>query len=98
MNEAEVRQTLKLVMDPEVGINIVDLGLVYAVELEPETVNIQMTMTSPTCPLHAVVTRNAEETIRANIKQARAVNIELVWDPPWEPGMMSSEAKQILGW
>ena len=98
MTEEKILSALKFVKDPEVGINIVDLGLVYSVDLEPDTVNVQMTMTSPTCPLHAVITRNVEHTIRAKFHKARYVNVDLVWNPPWEPSMMSQQAKQILGW
>jgi metal-sulfur cluster biosynthetic enzyme len=97
MTEEEIRHALKFVKDPEVGVNIVDLGLVYAVDIQPDTVDIQMTMTSPTCPLHAVITRNVENTIRAKFQQARYVNIDLVWDPPWDPSMMSPKARQVLG-
>ncbi|MBC8504859.1 MAG: metal-sulfur cluster assembly factor [Anaerolineales bacterium] len=98
MDEERVRDALRFVTDPEVGVNIVDLGLVYDVAVNSDTVDIKMTMTSPTCPLHAVITRNAENTIRAKFHAARYVNVELVWDPIWTPTMMSQKAKQTLGW
>lgn len=98
MTEEDVRNTLQNVDDPEVGVNIVDLGLVYTVDLDPDTINIQMTMTSPTCPLHAIITRNVETALRENFPQVHNVNIKMVWEPPWEPSMMSPDAKQILGW
>ncbi len=98
MDEERVRDALRFVMDPEVGVNIVDLGLVYDVDVKADTVDIKMTMTSPTCPLHAVITRNVENTVRAKFHAARNVNVELVWDPVWDPSMMSKKAKQTLGW
>jgi len=98
MTKEKIRDALRFVNDPEVGINIVDLGLVYDVEVQSDKVDVKMTMTSPTCPLHAVITRNVENTIRAKFQAARFVNVEMVWDPPWDPSMMSQKAKQTLGW
>lgn len=98
MDKERIREALRFVTDPEVGVNIVDLGLVYDVEVNADTVDVKMTMTSPTCPLHAVITRNVENTIRAKFHAARYVNVELVWDPIWNPSMMSQKAKQTLGW
>ena len=98
MTEEKIREALKYVKDPEVGINIVDLGLVYDVVVQSDRVDVSMTMTSPTCPLHAVITRNVENTIRAKFQAARHVKIELIWDPPWDPIMMSRKARQTLGW
>lgn len=64
MNEEQILDTLKTVSDPEIGINIVDLGLVYRVEVKPEELYIQITMTSPACPLHGVITREIDTTLR----------------------------------
>jgi metal-sulfur cluster biosynthetic enzyme len=98
LTEDTIRQTLKAVLDPEVGVNIVDLGLVYEVEIRPEEVYIQLTMTSPACPLHGVITRNMDKALRQAFPDLGEMTIELVWDPPWSPTMMSVEAKQQLGW
>ena len=98
MDEEQVRNALRFVIDPEVGVNIVDLGLVYDLKVRPDAVDVKMTMTSPTCPLHAVITRNVENIVRAKFHAARNVKIELVWDPPWSPRMMSQKARQTLGW
>jgi len=98
MTEEQILETLKEVNDPEIGVNIVDLGLVYKVEIKPEEVYIQLTMTSPACPLHGVITRNIDNILRQTFPDLGPVTIELVWEPPWHPEMMSSTAKQQLGW
>lgn len=98
MNEDQVINALKTVYDPEIGINIVDLGLVYKVEKRPTELYIQITMTSPACPLHGVITRDIDATLRGEFPGLGPMTIELVWDPPWSPEMMSDSAKQELGW
>lgn len=98
MTEEQIRETLKGILDPEVGVNIVDLGLVYQIELRPEEVYIQITMTSPTCPLHTVITNNKDKVPRKAFPDLGKMTIELVWDPPWSPDFMSEAAKQQLGW
>ena len=98
MKEDTIRETLKKVIDPEIGVNIVDLGLVYQVEIRPEEVYIQLTMTSPACPLHGVITRNMDKELRKSFPDLGEMTIELVWDPPWRPEMMSEAAKKQLGW
>ena len=98
MNEQQILETLKGVRDPEIGINIVDLGLVYRVEIRPEELYIQITMTSPACPLHSVITRKIDKTLRSTFPKLGPMTIELVWQPPWSPEMMSDTAKKELGW
>jgi metal-sulfur cluster biosynthetic enzyme len=98
MNEQQILETLKGVCDPEIGINIVDLGLVYQVEKRPEDLYIQITMTSPACPLHGVITRDIDRALRHAYPELGAMTIELVWQPPWSPDMMSESAKKELGW
>jgi metal-sulfur cluster biosynthetic enzyme len=93
----EVLQILKHVIDPELGINIVDLGLVYDVTVEDDYVDIKMTMTSPACPLYRYLTEQAEMCLRRSLLDLRAVTIELVWEPEWNPMMMSWEAAVLLG-
>ena len=97
MTEEQVCETLKVVLDPEVGVNIVDLGLIYEVEIRPEQVYIQLTMTSPTCPLSGVITQNMDKVLRSTYPDLGEMTIELVWDPPWSPEMMSEAAKLELG-
>jgi metal-sulfur cluster biosynthetic enzyme/Fe-S cluster assembly iron-binding protein IscA len=96
--EAEVRQALRSVIDPEVGLNIVDLGLVYGVAVADRQVNLTMTMTTPACPLSEHIKQDARQSVLAQCPGAAAVEIDLVWDPPWASHMMSPEAKQQMGW
>ena len=94
----EIRAALKEVIDPEVGINVVDLGLLYGIEVEANDVRVRLTMTSPACPLGAHLRDQAESAIRRHCPEALTVTVDLVWDPPWSPERMSEEAKRTLGW
>jgi metal-sulfur cluster biosynthetic enzyme len=96
--EEEVREALRSVDDPEVGINIVDLGLVYRVDLTPERVRIELTMTTPACPMGDLITDNARRAVGALLPDGVGVDVELVWDPIWTPDRMSESAKQTFGW
>ncbi len=105
ITKEQVLGELKKVMDPELNVNIVDLGLIYGVDINPSThsinsgqakVIITMTLTTPGCPLSMVF----EEWIPAavkNIEGVKDVKINLVWEPAWEPDKMSDEAKENLG-
>ena len=94
----EVREALRDVIDPELGINVVDLGLVYEVQVQDGNVSVAMTMTTPACPLGETLSEQAEATIRQNVPGVKSVTIDLVWDPPWRPSMMSDAARERLGW
>lgn len=85
-------------MDPELGVNIVDLGLVYDVVADGGKVSVAVTMTTPACPLHAYVLEAVEYVLRRDLPEVREVDVRLVWDPPWHPGMMTAEARRQLGW
>lgn len=90
-----MREALKTVIDPELGVNIVDLGLIYSVEVEGNTALIEMTLTSPGCPLAPVIDQLVRSAVLAvGIEKVR---LDLVWDPPWMPAMMSEEVKAELG-
>lgn len=94
-----VRRLLRTVIDPELGVNIVDLGLVYEIAIDASTgkVAIEMTLTTPGCPLSGFL----DDQIRgclAQLPQVREVAIELVWEPAWDPEMMSEDARETLGW
>lgn len=93
-----VYSALETVIDPEVGINIVDLGLVYGVDVSAERVAVAMTLTSPACPMGAHLAEESREAIQAQVPPAVAVDIKLVWEPAWSPEKMSAKAKQLLGW
>ena len=98
LSEDLVLRVLRAVIDPELGVNIVDLGLVYEVVIEPSaSVAITMTLTTAGCPLGGFL----EDQVRAHLAQlpqVRDVALTLVFDPPWEPELMSSAAREALGW
>ena len=96
--EEVVREALRSVDDPEVGMSIVDLGLVYRIDVAPERVRIEMTMTSPACPLGDLIMDNARRAVGALLPEGVDVDIELVWEPMWTPDLMSESAKQTFGW
>jgi metal-sulfur cluster biosynthetic enzyme len=98
MNEADVSEALKTVEDPEAGMNIVDLGLVYGIAVEPGRVRVEMTMTSPACPVGAYLVDESAAAIRAIAPEGTDVQVDLVWEPPWTPERMSPEAQSRFGW
>lgn len=93
-----LREALRDVIDPEVGINIVDLGLVYGVTVEDGTVRIDMTMTSPACPMGELLVEDVEAALRAVLPPEVPIAINLVWSPPWDPSMMSEDARRHFDW
>lgn len=93
-----VRTLLRQVVDPEVGINIVDLGLIYRIDLSPGRLAIAMTMTSPACPMGDMIIDDAYAALAVGLPPDSATEISLVWEPPWDPSMMSPRAKLELGW
>ncbi len=97
-DDEQVWNALRTVIDPEIGINVVDLGLVYSVEVLGDKVRVAMTMTTQACPLHAYLTAAAEAAIRQFAPDVQTVQVDMVWDPLWSPAMMSDAAKQQLGW
>lgn len=97
INVDEVREKLKEVYDPEIGINVVDLGLIYRMEeTEEGTLHIEMTMTTPGCPAHDSISGNVEWAA-AQVFGVAMVYVDVVWDPPWSPDMMTLEAQTQLG-
>lgn len=100
MKEAENRailDALSNVIDPEIGLNIVDLGLVYEVTQDDAGILVTMTLTSAGCPMGDQIVSEAKAAVET-IAQGAEVKVELVWEPFWRPDMMSDEAKKILGW
>ena len=92
-----VFEALRRVVDPEVGINIVDLGLVYEATRHDGDVHVRMTMTTAACPLGASLTEEAAAAIRRFVPGVTSVSVDLVWQPPWQPSMMSAAARKQLG-
>lgn len=91
-----VQNKLRECYDPEIPINILDLGLVYDVQVQEDTVHIQMTLTAPHCPLAGVLAEDVKRKV-SEIEGVRNVEVELVWDPPWTPDRISDEVKKTLG-
>ena len=96
--DEQVLQALRQVIDPELRINIVDLGLIYSAEKQDGQVRVAMTLTTPGCPMGAQITSMAEAAIWRFVPEAQSVDVELVWSPRWQQTMMSEEAKDQLGW
>ena len=90
-----VLDALKNVMDPELPVSIVDLGLIYTVETADNNINVKMSLTTPGCSMGSAITRQVENVLYA--LGAKTVIVEIIWDPPWNPNMMSDEAKNKLG-
>jgi metal-sulfur cluster biosynthetic enzyme len=95
--DTDIREALRHVVDPEIGVNIVDLGLVYRIEVEGARARIAMTMTSPACPLVDYLKDLVTSAIRERVPDIVDVDINLEWEPPWDPDMMSDEARRQLG-
>ena len=96
--DEEMVEALRAVYDPELGINIVDLGLVYGVTSVDGNVTVDMTLTSPACPLAPVIKVQAEAVLCHKFPAVKDVDINLVWSPRWDPRTMASEeAKAELG-
>ncbi|RME76707.1 MAG: DUF59 domain-containing protein [Planctomycetota bacterium] len=95
----EIMEALKNVYDPEIMINIVDLGLVYDVEVDEEnkTVTVKYSLTAPGCPLSHIIDAEIQK-YAAQVEGIEHVETELVWEPMWNPSMMSDEAKLTLGY
>lgn len=93
----QVLDALRQVDDPELGINIVDLGLVYGIELEDDTVHITYTLTTMGCPIGPLIEAQMKQLL-SGIEGVDNVNAEMVLRPPWTPDMMSEEAKAALGY
>ncbi len=96
MNE-DILAALKTVIDPELGINIVDLGLVYDAVRNANGIDIALTMTTPACPLGEMMREEIKLTLRDRFPDTPAVRVELVWDPPWSPELMSEDSRRQLG-
>jgi len=92
----ELREFLKDVFDPELGYNIVDLGLVYGVDIDGSKVNVTMTLTTPGCPASDMIKGGVAQRL-LDVGGVEQVDINLVWEPPWGPHAMSAQAKEHFG-
>jgi metal-sulfur cluster biosynthetic enzyme len=93
-----VREALRQVEDPEAGMNIVDLGLVYTIAVDERAVRVDMTMTTAACPMADMIVGQARDVIDAIVPAGTAVDVRLVWDPPWTPDKMTGVAREHFGW
>ena len=95
--ESNVIEAIRQCYDPEIPVNIYDLGLIYNVDVEPSgRVDVKMTLTSPMCPVAGTLPPEVEQRVR-EVPGVTDASVEVVWDPPWNPEMMSEAAKLDLG-
>ncbi|MCC6377754.1 MAG: metal-sulfur cluster assembly factor [Burkholderiales bacterium] len=93
-----VLAAISTVIDPEAGMNIVDLGLIYGVEVDADRVAVTMTMTTPTCPVSDYLAEGVRNAVTDRFPSIQSVDVELTFDPPWTPDKMSDAARAKFGW
>ncbi|MBD3250380.1 MAG: DUF59 domain-containing protein [Candidatus Pacebacteria bacterium] len=103
LTQDQVMQALSQVQDPELGIDLVSLGFIYQIELEPGlpkkgTIKIKMSLTTPGCPMSGLIIGQVKNKLAEFVADPAQIEVELVFDPPWTPELMSAEAKKKLGW
>jgi metal-sulfur cluster biosynthetic enzyme len=96
VTEEVVLETLRQVIDPEIECNIVDLGLVYSVRIAGEKVTVEMTLTTPGCPMHESIAWGVKMAL-LNLETIQDVDVLIVWDPPWNASMMSDVGRAHVG-
>ncbi|MBC8278381.1 MAG: metal-sulfur cluster assembly factor [FCB group bacterium] len=96
LTEENVKEALSKVIDPEIGMDIVSLGFIYNVKIDEDKIDVDMTLTTRGCPMHQLLSKQAEDAVK-NLDGVTDTEINLVWDPPWTPKMMSPAAKDKLG-
>jgi metal-sulfur cluster biosynthetic enzyme len=96
VNEEIVRESLKDILDPELGCNIVDLGLIYDIDIKDGDVRVAFTLTAMGCPIAPMIAEQIRQTVMA-LPGVKSVNAELTFSPPWAPSMMSEEVREELG-
>lgn len=94
--QSAVVAALHQVVDPEVALSVVDLGLVYGVEIEPGQARVTMTMTSAACPVGDVIAEDVETELRLVLPAGTTVAVKLVWEPAWSPEKMSERARRFM--
>jgi metal-sulfur cluster biosynthetic enzyme len=92
-----VLEQLRTVIDPELGVNVVDLGLIYDLQINDGNIYILMTLTTPGCPLHDSIVGGVKRALE-HIDGIRDVQVQITWNPPWTPERMSEEALRQLGY
>ena len=92
ITEELILETLRQVIDPELGCNIVDLGLIYNVRIDGPSVSVVMTLTTPGCPMHESISQGVQ-TALLGVDGIADVDVQVVWDPPWHPSMMTEQGR-----
>lgn len=95
---APVEAALRKVIDPEVALNIVDMGLIYAVRIDRGTIAVRMTMTTQACPVTDMLLDDVFVELAAVLGDAYEIEVELVWEPTWTPQRLSPQARSFMGW
>jgi metal-sulfur cluster biosynthetic enzyme len=93
-----IEDALRRVIDPEVALTIVDVGLVYGVAVSKDVLHVTVTMTSAACPVTDVIIEDIENELDHVVPAEMHIQVELVWEPPWTTERMSREAKEFMGW
>jgi metal-sulfur cluster biosynthetic enzyme len=96
LDEPLVLETLRQVVDPEIDCNIVDLGLIYGTRIEGRKVTVKMTLTTPGCPMHESIAGGVKNALRS-LEAVEEAEVEVVWDPPWNPSMMTDYGRARIG-
>ena len=96
VNEEQIMNVLKEVYDPEIPVNIVDMGLIYEIKINNGNIHIQMTLTTMGCPAGADIEANIKKLV-STLKGVKNVEVEITFDPPWTPARMTEDAKAQLG-
>lgn len=93
-----IAAALSRVIDPEVALNIVDIGLIYSVQVDDEHVHVRMTMTTQACPVTDALLDDVFVELACVLGDRRQIDVELVWEPTWTPQRLSVAARQTMGW
>jgi FeS assembly SUF system protein len=96
VTQEQVYETLRNCYDPEIPVNIVDLGLIYDVQIDNDQVKVVMTLTARGCPAHSFISEGVRAQV-ARIPGVASASVQVVWEPPWDPSRMSDDAKKQLG-
>jgi metal-sulfur cluster biosynthetic enzyme len=98
MSDSDILDSLSRVRDPELGVNIVDLGLVYRAERSAGAIRVEMTTTVPTCPASDMLIEEARGVLSQQFPDVATIEVQLVWEPAWSPARMNDAAREQLGW
>lgn len=94
----QLREALRAVIDPEVGLDIIDLGLLYRLEYVGDALEADLTMTTPACPATTMMAGEVERILRESLPPGAECRVRVVWDPPWDPERISAAGRERLGW